>query len=99
MSNDGETAMKKLVIALGLATLLAAPALAQSYNPSAGSGNLVASPSAAYSGPVGPSARADAAAKPKTANSGASAFAFAPLGAEQPMTTGSVRTRHQRHSR
>lgn len=90
---------KKLVIALGLATLLAAPAFAQSYSPSSGSGNLVASPSAAYSGPVGPSGRADAAAKPKTANSGASAFAFAPLGAEQPMATGSARTPHRRHSR
>jgi hypothetical protein len=89
--------LKKLVMALGLATLLATPAFAQSYNSSVGSGNLVAPPTAAYSGPVGPGGRSDSAAQPSSAYTGA--YAFEPLGAEPPMTTGSVRTPQRRQSR
>jgi hypothetical protein len=41
--------MKKLLAAVFLATVLSSPALAQSYDPSIGSGNLNAAPIAAVS--------------------------------------------------
>lgn len=66
--------LKKLVLALGLATLFAAPAFAQSYTPSYGTGNVVNQPLAERSNGVegfGPNAFAAAPA-------GSSAYAYAP---------------------
>lgn len=76
MSNDGETAMlKKLVLAMGLATLLAAPAFAQSYTAGWGTGNVIDQPLAERTnGAEGIGANAFAAV-PAT---GSSAYAYAP---------------------
>ncbi len=49
--------MKKLLMAASFLALLASPALAQSYNPNAGSGNLVPPPGAVYGGPRYPGAQ------------------------------------------
>jgi hypothetical protein len=77
MSNEnGETAMlKKLIVALGLATLLAAPAFAQSYTATYGTGNVINLPLAEKSNGAqgfGPDAFAAAPA------AGSSAYAYAP---------------------
>jgi hypothetical protein len=39
-NQKGRCVMKKLIAAVALATVIAAPALAQSYDPSVGSGNI-----------------------------------------------------------
>ncbi|HZT26714.1 MAG TPA: hypothetical protein VFA57_13530 [Pseudolabrys sp.] len=48
--------IKKLIIAAALAAAIGTPAMAQSWNPSAGSGNIVGSYSRPYSGPKMPGA-------------------------------------------
>jgi opacity protein-like surface antigen len=45
--------MKKLLMGAALVALLASPALAQSYNPNLGSGNIVPEPGGAYNTPTG----------------------------------------------
>jgi hypothetical protein len=72
--------MKRIVIGAALAALLMGGAQAQSYFPSAGSGNLVRNPSLPNSGPVGPDERADSKATitKNSAPNGNDAFAFAP---------------------
>lgn len=66
--------LKKLIIALGLATLLAAPAFAQSYNATYGTGNVINQPLAEQTnGAEGIGANAFAAAP-----SGSSAYAYVP---------------------
>jgi len=68
--------LKTLVLALGLATLLGAPAFAQSYTQSYGTGNVINQPLAEQSnGTEGIGANAFAAAP-----AGSSAFAYAPKG-------------------
>jgi len=68
--------MKKVIMGLAMAALLASPALAQSYSASTGSGNLVGPPNFEYSGPIGPGDRSDTAAG-KAANRAAAEHANA----------------------
>jgi hypothetical protein len=71
------TMLKTLVMALGLASLLAAPAFAQSYTQSYGTGNVINQPLAEQTnGAEGIGANAFAAAP--AAPNGSSAFAYAP---------------------
>jgi len=66
--------LQKLVMALGLATLLAAPAFAQSYTQSYGTGNVINEPLAEQTnGAEGIGVNAFAAAP-----AGSSAYAYAP---------------------
>ncbi|HWE79260.1 MAG TPA: hypothetical protein VG270_12140, partial [Pseudolabrys sp.] len=46
--------MKTLMIGAALATMIGAPAMAQSWNPSVGSGNIVGAYDHPYSGPTIP---------------------------------------------
>ena len=67
--------LKKLVLAFGLATLLAAPAFAQSYTLRYGTGNVINQPLAEQTNGaqgIGPDAFAAAPA------TGSSAYAYAP---------------------
>jgi hypothetical protein len=73
-------AMKKVIIGAALATLLAAPALAQSYSATYGTGNIVNLPLAEHSkgaAGIGPSAYS-AAGSFSYARSGSSAYAYVP---------------------
>jgi hypothetical protein len=58
---------KTMMIGATLAAAIASPALAQSYNPSAGTGNIVRNPSLPYSGPITPRDFHDAYAYQKPA--------------------------------
>ena len=76
--------LKKIVLALGLATLLAAPAFAQSYTPGYGTGNVIdQSVAEQTNGAEGIGANAFAAA-PAT---GSSAYAYAPRREHAPRKT------------
>ncbi len=90
--------MKKIMIGAALAALVVGPALAQSYNPSSGSGNLVGPPNKPYSGPIGPGGRSDLGQPGPAYNgtfaygysgaNGYDAYAYAPLTPPlTPMTT------------
>lgn len=69
--------LKTLVIGAALATMIGAPAMAQSWDPNVGSGNIVTPYTRSYSGPTIPSGRAGYGAY--GSDSGASgAYAFAP---------------------
>lgn len=78
--------LKKTIMGLGFAALLASPALAQSYDPDLGTGNVMTPPSAVYNAPAGigtPEATVGTAGGP---------FAYAP----QRLHTPRVRHRTQR---
>lgn len=68
--------LKKLMIGAALAAMIGAPAMAQSWNPSVGSGNIVGSYTHSYSGPTVPSGSAGYGAY--GGDEGSGAYAFAP---------------------
>lgn len=69
--------LKKLMIGAALAAMIGAPAMAQSWDPSVGSGNIVGSYSHSYSGPTIP--RSHYGYSTYSGDYGASgAYAFAP---------------------
>lgn len=69
--------LKKLMIGAALAAMIGAPAMAQSWNPSVGSGNIVGSYTHGDSGPRIPSGSAGYGAYGGD-EGGSGAYAFAP---------------------
>jgi hypothetical protein len=57
--------LNKLMMGTALAVLLASPAVAQSFDPAAGTGNIVRNPSVRYSGIIMPNSFRDAYAYEK----------------------------------
>ena len=57
--------MKQLMMGAAFATLIATSAMAQAYDPSAGTGNIVRNPSVPYSGTIMPNSFTDAYAYQK----------------------------------